>query len=266
MSVAIGFDIGSSVTKLAAVRADGTVLGLRKAEQGDSRSPEALLREFSESLGVEPSSVVLTGVGARAVHGDVADVATRRVDEFAATAAGALNLAGRERAVVLSMGTGTALLRAGPEGAVHLGGSGVGGGTLIGMCRKIYGLRSFEEIVAAAEGGSLDRVDLRIKDIAAAAYITLPPDLTSCNFGKSRDDASDADMVLGLINMILETAGVMAVMACRCGNIPSVVLTGSLTRLPQTKPLFDSFRSFFGVEFILPDDAAFATAIGAARL
>lgn len=267
MRVAIGFDVGSSVIKLAAVRADGTVSGLFKAEKGDVRPPETLVRDFAASLDLRPGgidAVVLTGVGAPRIRGDVAGIPTRAVNEFAASARGALVLTGKSEAVVASMGTGTALLRADASGARHLGGSGVGGGTLMGLCRKLYGLSTFEEVMAAAEGGDLDRVDLRIKDIAGDLYLTLPPDRTSSNFGKALVEAGTADMVTGFINMVLETVGVITVMACRGSGVSAAILIGSLTRLSQAGRVFAAFQANFGIEFVIPERAAFATAIGAA--
>lgn len=269
MKVVIGFDKGSSVTKLAAVDSDGTVVGTRKAENADPRPPEALVAEFAATLGLAPArveAVVLTGAGAPRIEGTLAGVPVRTVSEFLATARGGLDLSGRDRAVVASLGTGTAFVRTDADGVCHLGGSGVGGGTLMGLCRRLYGLETFEQVVAAARDGDLDRIDLRIKDIADAAYLSLPPDLTSCNFGKSLPGATDADMILGFINMVLETITVMAVLACRGSGIPCAVLTGSLTRLPQAVPLFALFQSVFDVEFVIPEGAAFATAIGAAKL
>ena len=76
--------------------------------------------------------VVLTGVGASYVDGDVFGLPTCRVDEFQASGTGALALSGQTSGVVVTMGTGTAFLwaEAGKE-VRHLCGSGIGGGTLL---------------------------------------------------------------------------------------------------------------------------------------
>ena len=42
------------------------------------------------------------------------------------------------------------------------------------------------------------------------------------------------------------------------------MLTGALTMLPPARSTFDLFHTLYGVEFIIPENATFATAIGAA--
>ena len=63
----------------------------------------------------------------------------RQVPEFSAIAAGALAFSGLARALVASVGTGTAFVMAARgEPARHLGGSGVGGGHGRSMGRRQY--------------------------------------------------------------------------------------------------------------------------------
>ena len=72
-------------------------------------------------------------------------------------------------------------------------------------------------------------------------------------------------MAAALFNMIYETVGVMAAFALKDDTTRDVVLTGSLACLPPAKVTFDVFRRMedvFGVNFIIPPNAAFATAIG----
>ena len=42
------------------------------------------------------------------------------------------------------------------------------------------------------------------------------------------------------------------------------MLTGALTMLPPAKETFELFKQLYGVDFIIPENATFATAIGAA--
>ena len=64
--------------------------------------------------------------------------------------------------------------------------------------------------------------------------------------------------------MIFETIGMMAIFAARGKGINDIVLTGNLTALPQAKDIFNSLNNFFGVNFIIPENARFGTVIGAA--
>lgn len=63
------------------------------------------------------------------------------------------------------MGTGTALVHAKGGRIEYLGGTGVGGGTLIGLAKKMLGVQNVEIISALASEGDLEHIDLRIGDI-----------------------------------------------------------------------------------------------------
>ena len=208
--------------------------------------------------------VVLTGVGASYVDGDIYGLPTCRVDEFSASGMGALALSGQKRAVVATMGTGTAFLLAERNvGVQHLCGSGIGGGTLGGLCHKLVGMERFGQIKKLALGGDLTQVDLTIRDITRNPAATLDPTLTAANFGNLAEDATCADLAAGAVNLVLQAIGTMTVLACRCCDTSTVVLTGSMTTLDQVKPNFEKFEELYGIHYIVPDNATFATAIGA---
>jgi len=96
--------------------------------------------------------IVLTGVGASYLQG-MYDIPTKRVDEFLAIGLGGLRMAGLDSAIIVSVGTGTALVRAEGGNITHLGGSGVGGGTLQKLAGRFAGASSFETITAMAAKG-----------------------------------------------------------------------------------------------------------------
>ncbi|MPM71237.1 Type II pantothenate kinase [bioreactor metagenome] len=146
----------------------------------------------------------------------------------------------------------------------HLCGSGIGGGTLGGLCRKLVGVERFGQIKKMAVGGDLSQVDLRIADIATEAAKTLHPDMTAANFGNLAEDASPADLAAGAVNLVLQAIGTMTVLACRCCGTDTVILTGSMTTLDQAEPSFQVFEKLYGIRYIIPENATFATAIGAA--
>ena len=208
--------------------------------------------------------VVLTGVGASYVDGDIYGLPTCKVDEFSASGTGALALSGQSSAVVVTMGTGTAFLWAEEDGSVrHLCGSGIGGGTLGGLCHKLVGMERFGQIKKLAEQGDLTQVDLTIRDITRNPAPTLDPTLTAANFGNLAEDAAPADLAAGAVNLVLQAIGTMTVLACQCCKTQTVVLTGSMTSLPQVKTNFENFEKLYGIHYIIPENASFATAIGA---
>ena len=268
MDIILGIDVGGSTTKVVGLDVHGNPLSMLRVRAEDQvTSLFGALGNYlsSNHLTLEDvRRVVLTGVGASYVDGNIYGLPTYRVDEFSASGAGALALSGQERAVVSTMGTGTAFLLAEKGRVQHLCGSGIGGGTLGGLCHKLVGMERFGQIKKLALGGDLGQVDLTIGDITKNPAATLDPTLTAANFGNLAEDANCADVAAGVVNLVLQAIGTMTVLACRCCDTKTVVLTGSMTTLDQVKPNFENFERLYGIHYIIPDNANFATAIGAA--
>jgi type II pantothenate kinase len=127
----------------------------------------------------------------------------------------------------------------------------------------MLGMNQIEHIVEIAKEGSLDRVDLKIKDMFDGNS-ALAGNMTASNFGKVSDMASNGDIALSIINMVFETAAMLGIFAARSKNLHDIVLTGNLTSIPQAKPIFEDLQKIFDMNFIIPEYAQFATAIGAA--
>jgi len=268
MNVILGIDIGGSTTKIVGYRENGERIGALQVKATDQiTSLYGAIGNFTSTNNIsikEISQIIITGVGASFVSGNIYDIPTQKVDEFKAIGVGGLALSGKKEAIVVSMGTGTAYVRATADSVVHIGGSGVGGGTLIGLSEKLLKEDNFDMINELAENGNLLNVDLTIQDISKDVIPSLPPDTTASNFGKIKSLASSSDMALGLINMVFQTIGMLAVFACRNDSIKDVVLTGALTEIPQAPQLFSIFKNLYNIEFTIPQNAIYATAIGAA--
>lgn len=271
MGIYLGIDIGGSTTKAAGFAPDGTMLGTLKvtAEDPITCTYGALGRFLTEhrlSLS-ELSSVTLTGVGASFIEGDLYGIPTGKVPELEAVGRGGLTVSGLKEALVVSMGTGTAFVRARTVQTdqihvEHVGGSGVGGGTLCGLSAALFNERDFSVISNLADAGDPGSVDLLIRDIYRGDAPTLMPDLTASNFGKMKSGASDSDKASALFNLVFQTIGLLALFACRNDTTKDIVLTGSLTGFPKAKEIFDLMSGLYGVHYQIPEHAAFATAIG----
>ena len=269
MDMVLGIDVGGSSTKVVGMRGNNLVgtLQVRAEDQITSLFGAIgnFLRKYSAKLG-DVSSIVLTGVGSSFIDEPIYGIETRKVDEFLAIGQGALYLSGLKEAIVVSMGTGTAFVRAGADGISHIGGSGVGGGTIIGLASKMLGKSDINAILALAKTGKLENIDLSVRDIIGREIPSLPLNLTAANFGKIKSTASEPDLALGIINMVFQTAGMLAVFVARNDTIRDVVLTGALTMFPQAEGIQSAFSSLTDLRFVIPPNAVFATAIGAADI
>ena len=268
MSVVIGIDVGGSTTKIVGYTAGGKLISRLQVEAADPLTSAygalgKFINENKLSLN-QVCQIILTGVGAALFKKNIYGIATKQVDEFQAIGLGGLALSKKEEGLIISMGTGTAFVRAGKEGITHIGGSGVGGGTVLGLCGKLCGASSFSTVAEMAEKGVLKKVDLNIEDISTGVIKTLPPDTTASNFGKMQDSASGEDFALGILNMTFQTIGMMAVFACRNDRIKDVIVTGTLAQVPFAKKVFQSLYKMHNIRFIIPQYAIYATATGAA--
>ena len=267
MGMVIGLDIGGSTTKIVGL-ANGELVGpiLVKATDPVASAFGALGKFLSVhhlDLGTL-DRVMVTGVGSSFLRGDLLGLRTIRVPEFLAIGLGGLRLSGLKEAVVVSMGTGTAFVKADADGIRHIGGTGVGGGTLLGLANRMLNVRDFDMLVELASTGDISQVDLMIGDITKDDIPGLTSNATASNFGRISDGAGREDVALGIVNLVFQTIGVMAVMVSRDRTPLKVVLTGNLTIVPQARGIFDGLAELFSTEFLIPHDAEYATAIGAA--
>jgi len=269
MSIILGIDVGGSSTKIVGVSGEKCIgmMQVKAADQVTSMygAVGKFLRQH-KALPTGVSEIFLTGVGATFIDEQVFGISTRKVSEFEAIGHGALAISGLSDALVVSMGTGTAFVRVSPTGISHLGGTGVGGGTIVGLASQMLIKNDIDYILSLADNGCIKKVDLSVSDIVSGDLETLPADLTASNFGKIKSAASDSDVALGILNLVFETVGMLAIFALKNDSIKDVVLTGSLAIFPQAKPIFAKFKAISELNFILPDDAVFATALGAVKL
>lgn len=275
MRTVIGIDIGGSTTKIVGFRTENgkqTLIEPLFVRATDAiTSVYGAFGKFTMQNNLDLSDidrVLMTGVGSSFIDKPLYGLDCRKVSEFQCVGLGGLYLSELDEAIVVSMGTGTALIHATKNGTEteteYLGGTGVGGGTLLGLSRQMLGVDTIEHLEQLAETGDLNRVDLRIGDISGDNNFQISEEITASNFGKLSDLANKHDIALGISNMVAETIAMLAVFAARNFKVKNVVLTGNLTQLPSITRVFEGLEQTFGVRFLIPKQAQFATVIGAA--
>jgi len=270
MAIIIGIDVGGSTTKIVGFKDDILLEPMLVKANDPVASLYGAFGKFTSERGISIPSVdcvMITGVGSTYISADIYGIPTVHTDEFAAIGRGGLYLSGLDEAIVVSMGTGTAMVYSKDKRAEYLGGTGVGGGTLVGLSKAILHMQDASQISELAQSGDLENIDLKINDITSKNIIpTLSAKATASNFGKVSETATSGDFALGIINMICETIGMMAIFAARAKNLTSIVLTGNLSTLDQSPRLYSAMGMMFGMDFIIPEKSEFATVIGAALL
>ncbi|NLC84183.1 MAG: pantothenate kinase [Ruminococcaceae bacterium] len=267
MGIIIGLDIGGSTTKIVGM--SGTEVISRALVQASDPIASAFgaLGKFVNLNELDISSierVMVTGVGASHLKGDLLGIPTLRVPEFQAVGLGGLFATGLHEAIVVSMGTGTAFVHARDGAVQHIIGSGVGGGTMLGLASRLISIHNFNLFKQLAEGGDLSHIDLSIGDISRIEIPGLSADTTASNFGKISDSASTEDIALGIVNLVFQSVGTNAVLAARLNGVRDIIFTGNLTQVEAGKRVLAGFSILYDMNITVPEYAEFATATGAA--
>jgi type II pantothenate kinase len=263
----LGADIGATLAKLAVRQCDGE-LDLRLIP---SAAIDRLASEI-ESSGAK--RVILTGGGA--LHlAEVLGLDGAPVNEFEAWAAGAraiLHREGRkapERFLLVSVGTGTSAMLVGEAGAVRVGGTALGGGTLAGLAVALVGTSDFDAVARLAQEGDRRRVDLLVGDIYPSGVLPLPHDLNAASFAKlargseegARDPRNLADAIMGLVgeNVAIICGGLAA-----AAGVARIVYGGTTLRNnPAITDILRALAPIHACEATILRDGEFTGALGA---
>lgn len=271
----LGLDFGQ--TNLDGVLLDGE--RIVQAWQQDTTFPstEAALRDLLEShvLGVNGLSVSdlewIGTTGGR--HGDlpstVGGVPIRGISEARAVGRGGLALARLEKALVVSAGTGTAMISSAGRQFEHVTGSAVGGGTLLGLSRLLLGTTDPFEVARLAALGDPAGVDSTLQDVIGGGIGHLPADATAVNLGRlgtMKDAPKPEDLAAGLVTLVSQVIAVIALNAAKANGLDRIVVVGHLPDLEPVRAALVRVWGFYGVtpDPIMPEQRGFATALGAA--
>lgn len=263
----VGIDAGASLWKLALLPGESEALEMELFPAGTMKTIEEVRRR----IGIwSPEQVHVTGGGAARIAAALEGMPVRQVSEFAAWARGAQVLAGRagwslpQRYLLVSLGTGTSVLEVDGASFQRIGGTALGGGTLLGLARLLCRTESFAEAVALAARGERGRVDLLVRDVYPEGGIALPPDLTAANFAKlaSREPADLAHALMGLLG---ENIGITCTAVAQARSIDTLLFGGSaLEDNPTLQEILRLTVQMGGREARILPDGAFCGAVGAA--
>lgn len=265
--IVIGIDVGISTTKIVGVR-DGMVVSPIRIKATDPIT--SLYGAFGKYLHDnnvtldDVEHVMLTGVGSAYIDNPIYGLPTDKAEEFIADGLGAQFESKKNRMIVVSMGTGTSLVKCDGHFIDHIGGIGIGGGTLQGLSRLLLKTDDILQVASMAMQGDISNINLLIGDISANPLPGLPMDATASLFGNAKPNALREDIALGIICMVLQSIGSATILSSIGSGIKDYVLIGNLTLLPQCRFVYPSMEKLYGVHFSIPKHSEFCTAIGAA--
>jgi type II pantothenate kinase len=227
-----GVDVGATLVKLALLE-DSGVTALETL-------PATHLEAIAERLyAAGPQRVGLTGGGAPRLS-RLLDCHNAAFDEFDAWSTGARRLLrGRggepERFLLVSVGTGTSAMLVEGASVQRVGGTALGGGTVLGLGIALLGHASFEAIAEAATAGDRSRVDLLISDIYPEGGFLLPGEVNAASFAKlahtSPDERPDpSDLAHGVMGLVGENVALICCGLAAATKVEHVVFGGTTLR------------------------------------
>ena len=214
---------------------------------------------------LDPGIVVgVTGGRYRDLPGEVDGFKIHRVDEMQALGLGGLALAELEEGLVVSAGTGAAMVAARLSGIEHVTGSAVGGGTLLGLSKLILKTDDVEEIDQLALAGDASAVDIMLSEAVGGEVGRLPANANAVNLGKldRNSDFSRENLAAGLVRLVAQVIAVIAINAANSSSLEAIIMVGHLMDLHSIRKEVNLVGEFYQKTFIVPENPGYGTVRG----
>jgi type II pantothenate kinase len=268
----VAIDFGASNTDAAAV-VNGSLRVWNERRRGMPSVESVLSILEANQLTLEKiKRIAVTGGHHQVLPDDIKGVPVQKIGELVAIGRGGQALATgswrlpEEAMLVVSAGSGTAMVAARGNQYQHVTGTGVGGGTLLGLGRLLLATTDPVEIDRLAKAGNPNGADLSLSDVVTGPIGSLPSNATAVNFGRlAREDeaTSREDLAAALVNMIGQVIATLATNAARAAQLQRGVVTGHMTDMETMRITMARVGTFFGLPLETCGAAGHATVIGA---
>ena len=194
------------------------------------------------------------------------------INEIEAIGEGSMNLSGlkeEDSVIIVSAGSGTACIHAHKGTFTHCSGTGVGGGTVLGLSKLLLGTNDPKEIASLAEKGNESQVDLILEDVVSGPIGQLPPTTTAVNFGKIAKldtEYSKEDIAAGIVNLVGQTAARIATSVALMFQANQIVVVGRAPSFNGLRNSLEEAASITGFTPHFPPNGEYASALGALLL
>ena len=255
----IAIDRGASCTDLAVIESRNllkTVSIENRDWQSIAKTYDRLAERFPGHRTVFTGSTAGMPVGLKSK--------SRIVSEIDAVGFGGAALAEYSNCVVASIGTGTAIVYFADHAARHVGGTGIGGGTIKGLSSIICDLVDPLQIEEMAQKGNPAKINMTISDLGYEGLSFLGSEMTASNFAAVKSNQPE-DLAAGILRLVGETVGIMASMCARefkCQD--RIVIVGKVANSRFIRHTIELVGSLYETKFTFPGNPGYATVYGAA--
>ncbi|MFD1040477.1 type II pantothenate kinase [Virgibacillus byunsanensis] len=265
-STKIGIDAGGTLIKVVYLENDTIYY-----ETFAAHNLEDVVSWVSTSF--DTPEICITGGKSKVLAGRF-KLSVKTIVEFDATSRGIEFLANQQGLalgsdfIFANIGTGTSIHYMNNGQQQRIGGTGVGGGTLLGLSYLLTGMNDFNEIVQLSHTGNRELIDLKVKDIFEGDVPPISGDLTASNFGKinnlSHGKPSSSDMIASIIGLIGENVVSICSQVASGYHTDSIVYIGSTFRSnPLLKRIIEEYTTLREKTPFFLEDGEYSGAVGA---
>lgn len=267
----VGIDFGSSTVDscLYDTKKDKyTFFSLERSETNDCSLEKIIINNIFKKEIIESRKVIVTG-GKSLLFKDYINIENInikiiKISEIDAIATGGRFLSGQNKGLVVSLGTGSAMILFNNQKITHLKGTGIGGGTLMGLSNAILKEElNFEDLEKLSFKGKTENINTSIKEVVGDKLGNLPTDLVASFFSKYNKRSKKEDIVFGIFSFIAESLTMLIIEKALRNDLKDIVIGGKLSKSRVIKNHMKYFEKIFNLKFIFPENSGFLTVMGA---
>ncbi|MBD7944314.1 MULTISPECIES: type II pantothenate kinase [Psychrobacillus] len=171
-------------------------------------------------------------------------------------------------AIIANIGTGTSIHIMHDKTHSRIAGSGIGGGTLLGLGMALTGLTNYKEMIALSKDGKRSTIDVLVSDIYKDNKLPITGSLTASNFGgvtlKPEQARSRADLLAGIQGIIGEVVATLCIQAAEAHGVKDIIYIGStLEENSLLQEIIESYTILKNKNPIFLEKHGYSGAIGA---
>ncbi|MEC2514399.1 type II pantothenate kinase, partial [Bacillus cereus] len=185
MERTIGIDAGGTLTKIAYFNEKK----LLTFEKFYSHEQHKIIDWIKNNNGIK--QICITGGKSKLLqHLLTGSYKIIELNEFESTLAGVQYILKEEKHtinnfILTNIGTGTSIHYVYNEQYIRAGGTGVGGGTIMGLSKLLTNTNHFEDVIPLTKVGSRKELDITVGDIYSGILSPIDNNLTASNSGKA---------------------------------------------------------------------------------
>ncbi len=268
MAVRLGIDAGGTLIKIAYWKEEGEMC-FQHFLSSNFQAVKDWITEHHPT-----ASICLTGGRAEQLKRFLlSDKDIPYIVEFDATMNGVFYQLQQEKieinsAIIANIGTGTSIHKMSKNNHIRIGGTGVGGGTLLGLAISTTGISDYQKIISLSKEGDRSSIDVLVSDIYKDNKLPIKGSLTASNFGgvslKSSEANVHADLLAGIQGLIGEVVATLCIQAAEANGVEDIIFIGStLEENELLKEIIESYTKLKGKNPIFLEKHGYSGAIGA---